>query len=127
MVSDPARLSNVFADFFETKVAKLSSGAGPYQWIRQEPLGLEITEEELSNAIASLKSKMCSGHDGIPLKVIKLSITKMWKKSLIIPLHKSKEKTDVANYRPISNLVSISKIFEKIILNRIECAYPGIE
>ena len=28
-------------------------------------------------------------------------------------------KNDVANYRPISNLCSTSKIFEKLILNRI--------
>jgi hypothetical protein len=145
MVSDPRRLSNVFADFFEDKVAKLSNCTGPYQWIRREPVELEISEEELTKAVASLKGKMCTGHDGIPLKVVKavapsiskvllklmrlstVSIPRTWKKSLIVPLHKSKEKTNVANYRPISNLVSISKIFEKIILNRIERNHPGIE
>ena len=37
----------------------------------------------------------------------------------VIPIHKSGSKTEVSNYRPISLLPSFSKIFEKLMHNRI--------
>jgi potassium voltage-gated channel Eag-related subfamily H protein 8 len=37
----------------------------------------------------------------------------------VIPIHKSKDKTDLGNYRPISLLSSLSKILEKIVLERL--------
>jgi hypothetical protein len=88
---------------------------------------------------------MCTGHDGVPLKILRDSVLAIithvkflmelacksiplsWKKSVVIPLHKGKSRTDVGNYRPISNLVSISKLFEKIVLKKINERYPGIE
>ena len=36
-----------------------------------------------------------------------------------IPLHKKGPRKDIENYRPIANLCSASKIFEKLILKRI--------
>jgi len=39
--------------------------------------------------------------------------------SQIIPLRKKGKKSEISNYRPISLLVSFSKIFEKIILNTL--------
>ena len=48
------------------------------------------------------------------------SVPAQWLISKTIPIYKSKgEKTDIENYRPISNLCSASKIFEKLILKRI--------
>ena len=38
----------------------------------------------------------------------------------ITPIHKKGNKNDVSNYRPIANLCSASKIFEKLILQRIQ-------
>ena len=42
-----------------------------------------------------------------------------WKVSKIIPIHKKGSKTAIENYRPIANLCSASKIFEKLILKQI--------
>ena len=36
------------------------------------------------------------------------------------PLHKKGDKSDMTNYRPISNLCSASKVFENLILKRLE-------
>ena len=43
-----------------------------------------------------------------------------WKHSVIIPIHKKKDKLDCSNYRGISLLCHSSKIFSSIILQRIK-------
>jgi hypothetical protein len=71
--------------------------------------------KEMEEAAKSLKGKMCTGHDGIPLKILKDSIPAIclpmkrlmelscaaiplaWKISIVIPLHKNKSKTSVEN------------------------------
>ena len=42
-----------------------------------------------------------------------------WKKSTIMPVHKKGDKQIVDNYRPVSLLPILGKIFEKIIFNSI--------
>jgi sorting nexin-29 len=42
-----------------------------------------------------------------------------WKKAIIVPLHKKKDKLDCNNYRGISLLCHSSKIFTSILLDRI--------
>lgn len=39
--------------------------------------------------------------------------------AIVVPIHKNGEKYNINNYRPISMLNSLSKVFEKIIANRI--------
>ena len=43
-----------------------------------------------------------------------------WKQSVIVPLHKKKDKLDCSNYQGISLLCQSSKIFSSIILQRIK-------
>ena len=47
------------------------------------------------------------------------TIPEEWTKSTIILLHKKGDKGDIGNYRPISLMSNIYKIFSKIILKRI--------
>jgi hypothetical protein len=145
VLKDPKEIADEFARFFEEKVKKLSSNAGPYAWIRTEGT-ITVSKEEVIAALKQLKNKMCSGEDGIPLKIIKDSaegimdelviliqksakaIPQAWKTSIITPLHKAKNKKDVSNYRiTVANLNSISKVFERVILNKLDQLYPGIE
>jgi len=51
----------------------------------------------------------------------------LWKTARVIPLHKKGCRLTLDNYRPISNLCSIDKLFEKIVLNEINRRQPGLE
>jgi exonuclease III len=144
-VNDPCEVAGIFGKFFSDKVRLLSNNCGPYQWVRKSNRRPTVSLPELEAAIKTLKSKMCSGIDGIPLKILKHSspailpelltlmnlsmhsIPLMWKNSIVTPLHKSGSKKSTSNYRPISNLSSISKLFEKIVLEKLDVTYPNIE
>jgi len=99
---------------------------------------IKITQSEVIKAAKMLKPKLCMGIDELPMKFIKdlaLLVPDMlsyyftmicekgmpdsWKVAVVTPLFKSGDKSAISQYRPISNLGSLSKLFEKIILNRI--------
>ena len=99
-----------------------------------------ISSIDILECVKSLKIKNCEGYDRIPQRVLsegidhllspltglfKLittqnSIPDQWRTSKIIPIHKKGPKQNIENYRPISNLCSTSKNFEKLILKRIQ-------
>ena len=105
----------------------------------QETLYLTPTSgSEITNLINSLPNKNSKGHDDISnnmLKQLHTSIaqplTIIFNKSLsegkfpdlmkladIVPIHKTKEKFLRTNYRPISLLITVSKLLEKVIYKR---------
>jgi len=65
--------------------------------------------EMLSETIAVLINKI-SGGEPVP---------ELWKVSKTIPIHKKGDLCNVQNYRPISNICSIGKVYEKWMLLRI--------
>ena len=94
---------------------------------------------EIEKIIQSLPGKNSCGYDEISTRILKASApfissplcciintslnsgvfpTRL-KYSVITPLHKKGDKNNVSNYRPISVLTSFSKIFERIIYNRL--------
>lgn len=97
------------------------------------------TEDEVNKIIINLSCNTASGIDGISSKAIKcvknviiVELTKCINKCLeagifpdslklakVTPVFKSGSKSDPGNYRPISVLPILSKIFEKIIYNRL--------
>ena len=96
-------------------------------------------EYEVQQIISNLKKKRSSGHDNISshlLKQLQFSLkaplTTLINKSMtegimpdklkvakVIPLYKAKERDNMENYRPISILPAMSKVYEKIIFKRI--------
>ena len=94
-----------------------------------------MTKSDVWECMSQLKNKKCEGYDRIPVcclldarhaliepmaaffsKVYKTrKIPDQWKVSKIIPIHKKGPKTAIENYRPIANLCSPSKIFEKLV------------
>ena len=97
-----------------------------------------ITESEVIKTIDKLPSKTSSGVDGIStvlLKHIKHEISKpvtlilnqclatgifpdKLKIAKVVPIYKSEDDNIFNNYRPISVLPALSKVFEKIIFNQ---------
>ena len=109
--------------------------------IIQSPSSMYMTptsRAEIEKLIDKLPNKTSKGNDNISnmlLKTLKFSISRpmeiIFNKSIaegvfpedlkladVIPLYKNKEKFLVTNYRPISLLVTISKILEKIVYQR---------
>ena len=103
--------------------------------LRFEP----ITVHTISRIINDLKPKTSTGVDSVSNKLLKfvknviseplsIKINQMLKSGIfsdslkiskIVPLYKKDDDTNLSNYRPISLLPSISKIFEKVILEQL--------
>ena len=99
----------------------------------------EICTAEVISVIRNLKTSKSTGIDNIPAKILKTfpniigpSITKIfnislnsgifvdeWKMDLVLPIYKSDDKRQCENYRPISILPIISKIFERCVFNQV--------
>ena len=99
----------------------------------------QISEEAVMEVLNNLKQKLSCGHDGISSRLLKASKTVVCKPltliinqtltsgifpdtlkiAKIILLFKKGDKTLLENYRPISILPAISKIFERIMFNQI--------
>lgn len=71
----------------------------------------------------------CASSIALPISILfskSLSqgvVPRVWKSAFITPVHKKGSKTEVTNYRPISKLCIIAKIFERIIYNQL---YPAL-
>ena len=97
------------------------------------------SHREVDKLIASLPSKTSSGHDDISnilLKSLRTSLSypltiimnhslatgvfpDRMKLAEVIPLYKNKAMDHLVNYRPILLLITIFKIFEKIMYKRV--------
>ena len=94
-----------------------------------------IDKDDVMKTITSLKAKESAGYDGLSTKLLKIigpvilkPLTLILNQSLVtgifpdklkiakvVPLYKKDDHLIMDNYRPVSLLTSISKIFEKIV------------
>ena len=137
--------ANLLNDFFASQSQDIMSGqevpscVGPERDV-PSLTELSITEDEVFRQLKVLNVSKACGPDGVPNKILKMlaiflkePLAKLFNKSLaegkyptdwkhanIIPIFKNKGATsDVKSYRPISLLPNMSKIFERIVFNRI--------
>ena len=98
-----------------------------------------ITCNEIKDIIAGLNTnkahgpdnisvnmvKLCGHNLSVPLKIIFENIIKsgifpdQWKEANVTPVHKKNDKQLITNYRPISLLPILAKIFERIIFTNL--------
>lgn len=138
---DDVVISNMFADFFKTTYSDVEydmSNIYQYPIMECESISLPlIFSSDITNNLKAFKNSSKSGPDGIPSCILincaqalafPLSILfntsikhgyfpKLWKNSYIIPLFKSGNKSNVANYRGIAKLSAIPKLFEKCLMD----------
>ena len=94
---------------------------------------------EIEKIINDLDIKKCTGPNSIPIFILKLFkpffsswlskivnlcfevgiIPDILKIAKVAPLHKKDSRLNFLNYRPISLLPTVSKIFEKLIFSRV--------
>ena len=101
---------------------------------------VDSDSKKILKLIQGLNSNKAHGHDVISIRMLKLCEPSMikppsllfstclrdgvspsdWKKANVIPVHKKGNKQLVSNYRPVSLLPILSKIFKKLIF---DCIY----
>lgn len=147
--SNIKEIVDMFADFFkdvfepgisDEQIPEFNSD------INLQLSNIKINLTDITNYIKTLEPKLSSGPDQIPPILIKncadsLSIPlymlfnkslstgnfpKLWKKSYLTPIFKSGDKSSIDNYRPICIQSSIPKLFEKLILLKINPSVKSI-
>ena len=138
-------LPDRFAEYFSAKVADITNESvinpNVYNGTRKINVNNKnfMSPQQVVTAVKSLKNKNCEGHDNIPQRILidgidhlknplsilfmkiynQRNIPEQWLIAKLTPVHKKGPQNKIDNYRPISNLCSASKIFEKLILLRI--------
>lgn len=99
-----------------------------------------VNQNEIIKYISSLKNNSATGIDQISVKLIKICHTYLtiplthiintifitglvpahFKETIITPIYKSGSRSEKTNYRPISVINNIAKIFEKALKTRLE-------
>ena len=148
LLTDESDIANSFNEFFANIAGKLSQKITPTEkkytdflinpnensfFIRP------VLEEELATYIKSMKPGKSLGPSSLPTSLLKIAqevISKpiciiinnsfkngvfpdLFKVAKVIPIYKKGSKLDRSNYRPISLLSNISKIFEKLMHTRL--------
>ena len=146
-VTESKKCADIFARTFRSKVERLVEQVGTKDSMTEEIEGKfspnpdfrspQFETKDIVKVIRETKNSSSSGHDGISMTYIKdcaeqlapvlkfiydkvslfAKMPSQWKLAKIIPLHKKDKKNNPENYRPISLLCSLGKVYEKCLLN----------
>jgi hypothetical protein len=146
IIKDKVHITNTFNEYFSTVAQTIienikKDNNDPTSNIISsfENIKWHYTSTAEIKKIKSLKTESSYGYDEIPVKVLKVSmpciispLTYICNRSLaqeifsdrlkfavVKPVYKNGDRYDPANYRPITLLSSFSKVFERLIFNRL--------
>ena len=127
-------IGNKLSDKIPNKANTLLSGEYPFE---TPPVSFSFSAIMTDKLSSTLKTSHGSGHDGIASFYLKMALPVVggslcdlfnkslfagkfpedWKIARIAPIFKSGARDDRSNYRPISVLPSMSRLFEKLIFS----------
>lgn len=147
IISDPTEVATEFAKHFTTVSSRKlhqiygnpSSSCTVHPIVSQSIGIVPIGEDEVLKVIKNLRNKNSAGIDDLNVKLIKSIYTfilppltylinrsldeavfpQILKTANVVPIYKKNEHENIENYRQISILSIFSKIFERIVYNKI--------
>ncbi len=143
VITDNIKKAEAFNDFFVKQTLLDESNAdlpyGPENENIPMLTGIHIAESDVEEILSELNCNKATGFDGISPRILKegskplskplarlfnMSLESAhfpdsWKLANVLPLHKKNETNLVNNYRPISLLSCVSKVFEKIVFRNV--------
>lgn len=135
---DPVEVSNLFAAFFSSIFKSPQNHPPTYESKAGDSISSwYISAQDVQRKCEAVDSSKGAGPDGIPPMVIKYCgyvlapiLTVFFncfftsgifpshlKSGIIVPIYKSGDRSNVANYRPVVLLSIIGKIFESLVLD----------
>ena len=148
-ITDKSQIADLFNDYFSTigsniakKVPISSLSASPQDFMTFSNSKFSFTtvsESQVKKLIDELDGNKAVGLDNIPAWILKQTsdiivphltyifnlclktgtFVDEWKKAKVTPIYKGGSHSDMNNYRPISVLPLVSKIFEKIVFKQL--------
>ena len=105
-----------------------------------------ISHDDIVKELSKLESKKAAQKTGIPIKIVKENVdiifhflyhnfnnSLSWstfpagmKYADVTPIYKKDDKTDKTNYRPISILPNLSKVYERLMYNQISPYFDSV-
>jgi hypothetical protein len=146
VVSDPLEQCDIFCKIFDHSGGGIANHQVALTLLVQhvarvpeEMTNTAVTPHEIARLVKMMESKSSVGYDGIPIRVIKDNIDLLagplsdfynncfelcifpdqLKIARVLPIHKKGSTNNPNNYRPISLLPTLSKIFEKLLKDRL--------
>ena len=149
LISDPFEVSNSFNSYYSSiagNILERRKYTGDGNFLKYMPNSqpnsiviAPVDSEEINLIIKSFNTKKATGPCSIPPKILNFicdsivnPLSKLanlsfhegvhpdrLKVAKVIPIYKSGSKTTTGNYRPISLLSNLNKIFEKLIFSRL--------
>lgn len=138
--TDDSRVAEMFAQFFSSVfTAHHNVNTGPESTSLHHMSICSFLPSEVHRALLQIDTTKGCGPDNIPPSVVKFCcpilihpLTELFNKSIaqgvfpdafknsfIIPIHKKGAVNDIKNYRPIAILSVLSKVFERLVLSKI--------
>lgn len=126
---------DLFANYFQSVYSDVRNVSSTIRSNNNSPSELVIEQSEIQKRLETIDCSKSAGFDEIPpifLKNTSSSISNpvfiifsksilqgvfplSWKETFVSPIFKKGDATDVTNYRPISKLSCLAKLFEKLI------------
>lgn len=131
-----ARTKRFYEELYQGEGEARESEGEATTYTDEEP---EILMEEVETAVKSMKEGKAAGRDGVTVEDVKAGGCFLWEKirgqmnaawrtgdvplewatAKLALIHKKGDRKDLANYRPISLLPTLYKMFSKIIAQRL--------